>query len=701
MNIRTLLSLSFLFLFNVCAAQDWTWLPSNGPYGGPVLSLVMDRSGRLFAGTETKGVFLSTDQGNSWQQSGLTSNRINALAVDSLGAILAATSNNLYRSTDAGVTWKSILVPGMAPLPNALTVSPEGWIMLCSQSTLHWSTNSGTNWTIWGRGSIKVRSIACSPAGTWIVAAGATILRSTNKGSSWTKSDSSFTGAFLYLSPSGRFYAGSDMNGIYSSTDDGVTWARIAKGNGHTVRAIIGGAGDELFAALSPLDPSISGGIIRSTDLGATWSSWGLRHLSAYALIPDGRSGILAGTWYGLFHSPAADSVWDEINNGLTNVTVKVLKTPSSSEVLAGTNIGMFFSSDHGAHWVNAVPGLVPGDVNAIASHRSGRLFFSTMLFSPLGGVYRSEDNGAHWTQVSGTTITGMYESIPGLILAPDDQLYAGSSSGRIFRSSDLGDTWVRVDSARSCGIITALAVDSTDNIFVASGKGVFRSRDDGLTWVKLDSGIVNKSMRCIAAKDSTRLFAGGSGGVYRSSNAAEVWSKLDPGVTGAVNALSITPSGDILATIAGQVLKSTNDGDTWMRDSTGLPGAQIWTIAVSSDATVYAGSDTNAVFFSHDVALAVPYIAVNTPSHVTLYQNYPNPFNPSTTIRFAVPMRTNVQLTVWNILGQRIAVLQDGELDAGQHETVLDARGLASGVYFYRIRVGSFTETKRLLLVR
>jgi photosystem II stability/assembly factor-like uncharacterized protein len=701
MNLRPFFFFPLILFSTLCSAQDWTWEPANGPYGGPVLSLVMDRSGRFFAGTETKGVFLSTDQGESWQQSGLTSNRINALAVDSLGAIVAATSNNLYRSTDAGVQWKSILVPGMSPLPNALTVSPEGWIMLCSQSTLHWSNNSGTNWTIWGMSSIDVRAIACTPAGTWIVAAGDNLLRSTNKGSSWTKSDSSFTGTSLYLSPSGRFYAGSDMEGIYSSTDDGVTWARVASGNGHTVKAITGMANDELFAALSPLDPSISGGIIRSTDNGATWGSWGLRHLSAYTMIPDGRSGIMVGTYYGLFHSPAADSVWDEINNGLTNVTVKVLKTPSSAEVLAGTNIGMFYSSDHGARWVNAVPGLVPGDVNAVATHKFGRLFFSTMLFSPLGGVYRSEDNGAHWSQVSDTTITGMYESIPGLLIAPDDHLYVGTSGGRVFRSSDLGDTWVRVDSAKSCGTIKALVADSTGRIFVGSGKGVFRSTNDGETWVERNSGITNTSMRCIAAKDSTWLFAGGSGGVYRSSNAAEVWSKLDPGVMGAVNALSITPSGDILATIAGQVHKSTDNGDTWMQYTTGLPGAQIWALAVSSDATVYAGTDTNAVFFSHDVALAVPYGAVEIPSRVTLHQNYPNPFNPSTTIRFAVPARTNVQLTVWNMLGQRVAVLQDGELDAGQHETILDARGLASGVYFYRIQAGSFTKTKRLLLLR
>ena len=83
------------------------------------------------------------------------------------------------------------------------------------------------------------------------------------------------------------------------------------------------------------------------------------------------------------------------------------------------------------------------------------------------------------------------------------------------------------------------------------------------------------------------------------------------------------------------------------------------------------------------------------------LYQNYPNPFNPSTTIRYALPSKSNVTLTVYNTLGQQVALLQNGEQDAGYHEIKFEARNLGSGVYFYRIQAGDFVETKRLLLVR
>ena len=80
---------------------------------------------------------------------------------------------------------------------------------------------------------------------------------------------------------------------------------------------------------------------------------------------------------------------------------------------------------------------------------------------------------------------------------------------------------------------------------------------------------------------------------------------------------------------------------------------------------------------------------------------NYPNPFNPSTTIRYGLPNKSAVQLTVFNTLGQQAAVLQNGEQEAGYHQVQFDASGLSSGVYFYRLQAGNFTETRRLLLVR
>jgi hypothetical protein len=83
------------------------------------------------------------------------------------------------------------------------------------------------------------------------------------------------------------------------------------------------------------------------------------------------------------------------------------------------------------------------------------------------------------------------------------------------------------------------------------------------------------------------------------------------------------------------------------------------------------------------------------------LLQNYPNPFNPSTTIRYALPQRSHVTLTVFNTLGQQVAELVNGDVDAGIHDVKFEGSNLASGMFFYRLHAGDYVATKRLILVR
>lgn len=84
-----------------------------------------------------------------------------------------------------------------------------------------------------------------------------------------------------------------------------------------------------------------------------------------------------------------------------------------------------------------------------------------------------------------------------------------------------------------------------------------------------------------------------------------------------------------------------------------------------------------------------------------SLSQNYPNPFNPTTTIRYCLPSASHVTMSVFNTLGQRVAELVHGDIDAGYHDVEFDGSGLASGVYFYRIQAGSLVQARRLLLLR
>ena len=88
-------------------------------------------------------------------------------------------------------------------------------------------------------------------------------------------------------------------------------------------------------------------------------------------------------------------------------------------------------------------------------------------------------------------------------------------------------------------------------------------------------------------------------------------------------------------------------------------------------------------------------------PETFALYSNYPNPFNPTTMIRYSLPQRSHVRLVIYNTLGQTVADLVNGEMDAGYHEVQFNAANLASGVYFCKMQAGDFVETNELLLMK
>jgi hypothetical protein len=88
-------------------------------------------------------------------------------------------------------------------------------------------------------------------------------------------------------------------------------------------------------------------------------------------------------------------------------------------------------------------------------------------------------------------------------------------------------------------------------------------------------------------------------------------------------------------------------------------------------------------------------------PVQFSLEQNYPNPFNPSTTIEFSVPQGGLVTLKVFNVLGKEVATLMNGQVEAGKHKVEFDARGLNSGVYFYTVESGKYSETKKMILLK
>jgi predicted GH43/DUF377 family glycosyl hydrolase len=93
--------------------------------------------------------------------------------------------------------------------------------------------------------------------------------------------------------------------------------------------------------------------------------------------------------------------------------------------------------------------------------------------------------------------------------------------------------------------------------------------------------------------------------------------------------------------------------------------------------------------------------VELKTVNSYLLEQNYPNPFNPATTIRFGVPEKSNVKITVLNSIGEQVALISNESKEPGFYQVEFNAANLPSGVYFYRLQSGSFVETKKMILMK
>jgi len=115
---------------------------------------------------------------------------------------------------------------------------------------------------------------------------------------------------------------------------------------------------------------------------------------------------------------------------------------------------------------------------------------------------------------------------------------------------------------------------------------------------------------------------------------------------------------------------------------------------------TVHSGVGMTGSF-SATVTSVDENISGNYPSSYRLEQNYPNPFNPSTVIKYGIPERSHVELTVYNILGKEVATLVNDDHASGLYEVTFNATGLASGIYIYRLEAGEHVEMRRMLYLK
>ncbi len=356
------------------------------------------------------------------------------------------------------------------------------------------------------------------------------------------------------------------------------------------------------------------------------------------------------------------------------------------------------------------------------------------------------------------------FHDIPHAIAVnPAGEVYVtGESSGSgtrydyaTIKYSTAGDTlWVRRydGPAHYNDKALALAIDAAGNVFVTgSSDGSSSGTEDYLTIKYSSSGEEEWVQRYEGPGGSDNAFAitidtagnnvyvtgesTGPGPLYgfdyltirsRTSTGDTVWTaRYDGEGKGfdAAVAIAADRSGNVYVTGYSTGSSSGLDIATLHYDSTGsqewvgrytssganndVGAAIVWDPSgyVYVAGTANGGAEgTNFVtlkYSSLNPAVGVAQESRFTPKGYTLWQNYPNPFNPSTTIRYALPHTSGIEIRIYNTLGQEVRSLFEGVQEAGVHQVAFSGADLASGLYVLVLKAGEFVESRKLLLVR
>ncbi|HLP16487.1 MAG TPA: T9SS type A sorting domain-containing protein [Bacteroidota bacterium] len=378
-----------------------------------------------------------------------------------------------------------------------------------------------------------------------------------------------------------------------------------------------------------------------------------------------------------------------------THQILSLAVSSDQTKLIAGTNgNGVLYSANNGGTWTSANRNLNGGHVRALAVSGS-KIFAGTD-----SGLYLAEsttlENGtwAGWSQINSGLST---KNVLSLAVSSDGaRIFAATSNG-IFTSSNNGGVWTPASNGLSRMYVTALAVSGSKLFAATIGGGVYESASNGSSWTQVNSGLTNTNVYTITAS-GTNIFIGTDDGVFLSTGNGIQWHAVNAGLTNIdVNCLVANGQYIYVGTFSGGVFYSTNNGTLWSSFNSGMTDNIINALIVGGK-DLFAGSTG---VWKRSISGNIGDGSNISLIQFSLGQNYPNPFNPSTNFSFSIPSPSFVSLRIFDVVGREICVVLNEEMKAGSYTRQWSPKGLPSGVYFYRLQAGAYTETKRLLLLK
>ena len=397
-------------------------------------------------------------------------------------------------------------------------------------------------------------------------------------------------------------------------------------------------------------------------------------------------------------------------------------------------------TTDAGNHWINQVKGPIDWFRGVSFTDR-----YNGTTVGSSGTIVRTTNGGSTWI-----TQRSNMDDLRGVCFADSDH---GMAVGyqTILRTTNGGKNWIVYNHGKDplYGIYT---IDINNAIAVGSHGTILKTTNGGVSWLDKSINISQYYSGVFFTDVNTGIVVGGEGTILKTTDGGNNWDVQSSKTNNDLYFISfINKNIGIAVGVGGTILKTQDGGKSWSNQSSGtnnlllgisfadsnnvtivgsggtilrsMDGGNTWNSQFSGTYNELAGvcftdclhgwivGDNSTIF--HTTNGGITYINEEKtideiPKDFFLFQNYPNPFNPTTTIKYSIPEQTvgnenfrSVRLIVYDVLGKEVATLVNEEKPAGTYKVTWNAANLPSGVYFYQLRAGSYSATKKLLLLK
>ena len=418
---------------------------------------------------------------------------------------------------------------------------------------------------------------------------------------------------------------------------------------------------------------------------------------------------------------------WEIIPSGTSTELNSIFFYDYEVGFACGNSGTIIKSIDSGKTW-QSIQTPVTNDLNDLYMFHQDTM----LVIGDLGAILFTTDGGSTWMSDSGNISENLYS----IHFSNGNGLSGGSSQSIywiVYTGSSL--TWIEIQSGFFGGGFWGAYMLSPQIGFVAGENSIFqplfgKSTNSGVNW-DFTAFYLNSNEGRATGVDFTDLNTGyvsasvwdGTGAIAKTTNGGSNW--ISTMFTNPLWSIDFPISGASQVGYAvgsqGTILKTYNAGMNWLPQQSGTI-LRLNKVHFKDFDFGFAVGENGLILRTTTGGEPVTLVKNEnqSPYSFELFQNYPNPFNPSTVISYQLPVSGNVTLKVYDVLGNEIATLVNGEKPAGEYEVEFSAKGgsasggnaslgssfqvvrnLASGIYFYQLRYGEFIQTKKMIYLK